>query len=76
MAISLKDLLDSGGSLKLLLGQRSGPICSLCNERICDEHPDEIRKVDDKPVHEDCYYGALSELVEEYPITSAGLRRS
>lgn len=48
--------------------------CAICNEEIdprkeLDGHPVYIREdFTDKPVHGDCYYDRLGELVEKYPI--------
>jgi len=49
--------------------------CGICREPIHDEHPDEVRRVNGKLVHEDCYYGALGDEIEKHPIASAGIRR-
>lgn len=44
--------------------------CSLCENPITDVHPDEVKLYDNKPVHDDCYFDKLSELIEAHPIVS------
>jgi hypothetical protein len=48
--------------------------CVKCGGLI-DDHPEEVKKIDGKPVHDECFYEELGKLVEASPIIAAGLRR-
>ena len=43
--------------------------CTICHQPI-QEHPEEAKTINSKPVCDDCYYEKLGELVEESPIVS------
>lgn len=42
--------------------------CGICHKPITNVHPDEVKFVDRKPVHDDCYYEELDKEIEEHPI--------
>lgn len=48
--------------------------CAICDEEIdvrkeLDGHPMYIREnFNDKPVHADCYYGAIGDEIEKHPV--------
>ncbi len=42
--------------------------CGICHRPITDIHPDEVKLIGGKPVHEDCYYEEFGKGIEEYPI--------
>ena len=68
MAIKVRDLIEDPSLIYTLgRGDRSGTICVLCESEIePGEQPEFI--AGDKPVHADCYFGALGKLIEESPI--------
>lgn len=79
--VFLKDLIKlKPEELKIKLDQMMPPRkCScgcgqLLNQSTCMDFPT-THKVDGKPVTDDCYYGQISELVEENPPASSGFRR-
>lgn len=49
--------------------------CGVCHNPITDVHPDVVRRINGKPVHEDCYYEELGEGIEKHPICSPSVRR-
>lgn len=48
-------------------------ICVLCGESIL--HGEAVEGMRDGVAHDDCYYDALGEEIEKYPITSPRVRR-
>ncbi len=48
--------------------------CAICGKSLIFIHPDEVRIYEDKPVHDDCYFEKLGELVEKHPINSPRYR--
>lgn len=46
--------------------------CGVCHKPITDEHPDDVRFIGEEgakqPVHEDCFFDELGNIVEQHPI--------
>ncbi|MBU4274405.1 hypothetical protein KKE19_01180 [Patescibacteria group bacterium] len=53
MTVNEKELLENP---EVLASISSIGNCGICQKPITNEHPDEVRMVDGKPVHEDCYF--------------------
>jgi hypothetical protein len=80
MTISLNDLLAMSSAERERALRRLAPstplLCGSCHQPISDEHPEEMRHISGKPVHEDCYYEDLGNLMEQHPPGHAGIRRA
>lgn len=50
-----------------LVGPKSTTPCCVCEKPITGEHPDVMREIDGKPVHETCYFEEFGKLLEEHP---------
>lgn len=49
--------------------------CGKCNKPITDVHPDDVRMIGGKVVHDACYDADLSDLLEQHPPGIPGSRR-
>jgi hypothetical protein len=49
-------------SLNLSVGD-----CCVCKKPITGVHSDDVRTVDNKPTHDDCYFQELGTVLEQYP---------
>jgi hypothetical protein len=68
MAISAKDFLNNPRPAV-------HPICDFCDKPITDVHPDEVHMTSaGKPIHDDCEFTAIGELVEAHPLCSPRAR--
>ena len=74
MATTLKQLIKNRRLLKKLESKGIGE-CGVCHKPITDEHPDEVRTINGKIVHEDCYYEELGKGIEQHPICHPGMHR-
>jgi|WetSurMetagenome_2_1015567.scaffolds.fasta_scaffold217719_2 hypothetical protein len=63
--------------LKLDPSTFAGPpiICAQCKMPITGSDKSDMRDTADGKVHEDCYFSALGELIEEHPICTPGRPR-
>lgn len=75
MPINGKRLLKKGVFKKLQKSVSSIGNCGICHKPMTGVHPDEVRRVGDEPVHDDCYFDELGAGIEQHPIGHPGMHR-
>lgn len=68
MAITSNELLGARTFKKLMADVSSIGNCGICGKQITDTHPDDVRVVSGKSVHDDCYFMVIGKEVEQHPI--------
>lgn len=74
MPLYLGQLLDDRSLLKALEGPPT--LCDKCKKPIteADRQAEEVKSINGKPVHDDCYFNSLGEAVDTDPIPGGPAR--
>ena len=76
MAIKLWKLISNEGARKKFFERlQSIGNCGVCHKPVTDVHPDEVKMVNKKPAHDECYFEKLGEEIEKHPLILPSLRR-